>query len=309
MKNRLCITTLATLMLTCSGCFVTNGAVYYDDRALDLGAVGAVFAQSSSVREFEMLLNDYSLGISNLDLDRDGYVDYLRVVETIQGGAHLLHIQAVLGYNYYENVATVIVENPLGSNWYVEIVGAPSLYGQSCYVRPVYYSRPLILSHFRTPHYTVWESPWYWGYYPTRYRRHAPIHVDNYRTCVHSYMHSHSYCHNVRYVSAPRSTHADKSFSHSTALPAQRSTSAVRRASSPSVTGMPSGQPATRTSAPSNRSSQSTTKPASQSSRSTARPASQSSRSTARPSGSGSRSSSSSNNNNNNNNSKTPSRR
>lgn len=303
MKNRLCITTLATLLLTCSGCFVTNGAVYYDDRALDLGAVGAVFAQSSSVREFEMLLNDYSLGISNLDLDRDGYVDYLRVVETIQGGAHLLHIQAVLGYNYYENVATVIVENPLGSNWYVEIVGAPSLYGQSCYVRPVYYSRPLILSHFRTPAYTVWESPWYWGYYPTRYKRHAPIHVDSYRTCVHSYMHSHNYCHNVRYVSAPRSTHADKTFSHSTALPAQRSTSAVRRASSPSVTGRPSGQ-----------GSRSTARPASQSSRSTANSTrssggtrTSSSRSNSTSSSNGN--SSNSNSSNNNNNSRTPSRR
>ena len=52
---------------------------------LDLQAVAAVFAQSSSIREFEALLNNSSYIISDLDLNRDGYVDYLRVVSAMQG--------------------------------------------------------------------------------------------------------------------------------------------------------------------------------------------------------------------------------
>lgn len=35
--------------------------------------------------------------ISNLDLNQDGYVDYLRVVETVEGNTHVFVIEAVLG--------------------------------------------------------------------------------------------------------------------------------------------------------------------------------------------------------------------
>ena len=64
---------------------------------LDLQAVGAAFAQSATVRDFEILLNNSSYMISNLDLNRDGYVDYLRVVETLDRFTHVFVVQAVLG--------------------------------------------------------------------------------------------------------------------------------------------------------------------------------------------------------------------
>ena len=50
---------------------------------LDLQAVAAAFAQAYSVEEFEMILNSQSYIISNLDLNHDGYIDYLRVLETL----------------------------------------------------------------------------------------------------------------------------------------------------------------------------------------------------------------------------------
>lgn len=51
---------------------------------LDLQAVGVAFAQSSTVEEFEYLLNDASYMLSNLDLNGDGYVDYNRVSRDLQ---------------------------------------------------------------------------------------------------------------------------------------------------------------------------------------------------------------------------------
>lgn len=53
---------------------------------LDLQAVGAAFAQSSTVEEFEYLLNDASYMLSNLDLNGDGYhfPDYNRVSRDLQ---------------------------------------------------------------------------------------------------------------------------------------------------------------------------------------------------------------------------------
>ena len=55
---------------------------------LDLQAVAAAFAESKSVQEFEMLLNSSRYMINNLDLNGDGYIDYLRVLETRQGYYH-----------------------------------------------------------------------------------------------------------------------------------------------------------------------------------------------------------------------------
>ena len=57
----------------------TSPDISYD---LDLRAVADVFADSRNLEEFERRLNDYDEGINNLDLNQDGQVDYLRVIET-----------------------------------------------------------------------------------------------------------------------------------------------------------------------------------------------------------------------------------
>ncbi|MBO4551245.1 MAG: hypothetical protein J5733_10995, partial [Bacteroidaceae bacterium] len=77
---------------------------------LDLQAVAAAFAQSSSIEEFEMILNSSRYMISNLDLNHDGYIDYLRVMEVINSYNHVFVIQAVLAYNVYQNVAALTLE-------------------------------------------------------------------------------------------------------------------------------------------------------------------------------------------------------
>ena len=64
---------------------------------LDLNAVAAAFAESRSVQEFEQILNSSKYMINNLDINRDGWVDYLRVIETHRGLYHTLLIQACLG--------------------------------------------------------------------------------------------------------------------------------------------------------------------------------------------------------------------
>jgi cystathionine beta-lyase family protein involved in aluminum resistance len=62
---------------------------------LDLQAVASIFGESKDLSDFEFRLNDPNLRINNLDLNRDGYVDYLRVVELVEGRTHLIVIQAV----------------------------------------------------------------------------------------------------------------------------------------------------------------------------------------------------------------------
>lgn len=166
---------------------------------LDLQAVAAAFAQANSVEEFEMILNSNSYMISNLDLNRDGFIDYLRVLETLDGRTHVILIQAVLAANIYQDVATLVVEMGY-STPYVQIIGAPYIYGTNYIIEPVYYKRPPLFDRFGRPNYAYWRSPYHWDYFPHHYGRHAPYHLGHYQAYVTTYMEHHHYCHDVHYV-------------------------------------------------------------------------------------------------------------
>ena len=235
---------------------VTHTTQVYADYdyclGLDLQAVAAAFAQSSTVREFEILLNNSSYMISNLDLNRDGYIDYLRVVEAIDHFSHYFVIQAVLARDIYQDVATIVVDNPSLVDCYVEIIGDPFIYGPRYIVHPVFITRPAIYAHLVVRGYTPWMSPWYWDYYPSHFRRPQPVYLTHYEAYVHTFLTNHHYCHEVTYPtwyhnasydsytkSVSRSDyskqHPDQAFTTRTANRRSESTTATSNSSSPRV--------------------------------------------------------------------------
>lgn len=165
---------------------------------LDLQAVAAAFAQSSSVEEFEMILNSSRYMISNLDLNRDGYVDYLRVMEVVNSYNHVFVIQAVLAYNVFQNVATITLE--MGpSTTYCQIIGDAFVYGPNYIVQPVFVKTPPLFTVITRAYYTPWTSPYYWGYLPSYYSRPAPQYLSHYQAYVNTFITNHKYCHQVTY--------------------------------------------------------------------------------------------------------------
>ena len=115
---------------------------------LDLKAVASVFADSRNLEEFESRLNDYNNGLTNLDLNQDGQVDYLRVIETSKGNTHMVVIQAVLDRDVFQDVATIVVERRWNSRTYVQVIGDPYIYGPYYIIEPVYVYTPSIFSFF-----------------------------------------------------------------------------------------------------------------------------------------------------------------
>ena len=165
---------------------------------LDLNAVAAAFAESRSVQEFEQLLNSSRYMINNLDLNRDGWVDYLRVIETHRGYYHTLLIQACLAPGVFQDVATLIAERR-SDVLYVEVVGDRYLYGYNYIVRPVFVKRPPLWDVYGRASYSAWNSPYYYGYFPTYYTRPKPIYLNHYQAYVNTYMSNHHYCHHCDY--------------------------------------------------------------------------------------------------------------
>ena len=195
------VTTPSPKVTTVTTVTVTN---YNDDLSfyLDLNAVAAAFAESRSVEEFERLLNSSRYMINNLDLNRDGWIDYLRVIETHRGYYHTLLIQACLAPSVFQDVATLIAEyrpNAL----YVEVVGDRWLYGPNYVVRPVFIKRPVMWDVYGHPTYVVWRSPYYYGYFPSYYVQPKPVYLYHYQAYVTTYMSNHHYCHHCDYLNQP----------------------------------------------------------------------------------------------------------
>jgi len=168
---------------------------------LDLEAVASILGDSKDLEEFEYKLNDPETQISNLDLNEDGNVDYLRVVETAENDTHVIALQSVLGEDVYQDVATIEVEKDSKGKTRVQLVGDVYLYGPSYIVEPVYVHRPAIFSIFWKPYYRPYRSVFYWGYYPSHHYFWKPFKIHNYKKHVHLHInmkHKFHYTH-VRY--------------------------------------------------------------------------------------------------------------
>jgi len=173
---------------------------------LDLKAVANAFGDSKDLEDFEKRLNDYDNQISNLDLNGDGEVDYLRVIETNKGNIHLIVIQAVLGQDIFQDVASLLVEkDETTQKTTVQVVGDTYIYGANYVLEPIYITVPVIYDYFWRPAYVRWYSPYYWGYYPTYYRPRPFVYVNVYTSHIHHYNGNHhgSY----RYPSQPHHHH------------------------------------------------------------------------------------------------------
>ena len=136
---------------------------------LDLKTIASLFGEAQNLEDFEMHLNDPKLQLSNLDLNNDNQVDYLRVVESVEDNTHLILIQAVIDRNVYQDVATIDVEKNNYNSINIQIIGNRNLYGSNSIYKPIYYRTPILLSLFWNSNYRPYYSNWRWNYYPKHY--------------------------------------------------------------------------------------------------------------------------------------------
>ena len=159
---------------------------------LDLKTVATLFGQAKDLEQFEQLLNNPDSAFSNLDLNGDGEVDYLRVIETADNNRHLVVIQAVLAKDIYQDVASVFVEKDnTTQSVTIQVIGDEYIYGTNYIIEPVYIHRPLIYDWFWGTSWVCWHSPYYWGYYPHWWRPYYC--VDPFVYWDHCYWHHYHY--------------------------------------------------------------------------------------------------------------------
>jgi len=178
---------------------------------LDLQAVMELFRDAETVEDFEKALNDSTNEVNNLDLNEDGTVDYIRVVEQVDGDVHILILQVPLGENEYQDVATINIEKNK-DEYILQAQGDPDLYGEDYYVEPepeVEVQTITVVVVMYGVGYSPWISPWRWRVYPVWWRPWRPHPISVYRSRV--VRHHRSHYRHSRHRSTVRSHNTYKS--------------------------------------------------------------------------------------------------
>ncbi|WP_264524769.1 hypothetical protein [Flavobacterium sp. N502536] len=203
---------------------------------LDLRAVASMFGESANLQDFERRLNDPRYQISNLDLNDDNQVDYLRVIESVESRTHVVIIQAVLDRDVYQDIATIDVERDNYNKVSVQIVGNSYLYGANYIYEPVYHAVPVIYTSFWVTNYRPYCSTWGWNYYPRYYSAWRPYPIYRYRNninlCI-NVNNSYNYVNTRRSYRAPVLYETRRTYGYETRRPdysfAQRNSNASNR--------------------------------------------------------------------------------
>ncbi len=156
-----------------------------------------LFKTATSLEDFEKKLNDPENSVNNLDLNQDGEVDYIRVIDNMDDEVHALVLQVPFSEDENQDIAVIEIEKDGPESALLQIVGNEDIYGEQVLVEPYdekvasegkggpdggySYSRVVVNVWFwpsvrfiYAPGYTVWVSPWRWRHYPTWYRPWRP---------------------------------------------------------------------------------------------------------------------------------------
>ncbi|HEX8038667.1 MAG TPA: hypothetical protein VF490_05930, partial [Chryseosolibacter sp.] len=137
-----------------------------------------LFKKSSSPEDFEKLLNSPDSKVNNLDLNGDGYIDYIRVHDRYQGNVHAFALQAVVSERELQDVAVIELEKLSNGKAVLQIIGDEDVFGVETIIEPTQEVRTYAgttsartvvnvwawpsVQYVYDPYYSAWDSPWGW---------------------------------------------------------------------------------------------------------------------------------------------------
>ena len=191
--------------------------------ALDL------FKQSSSPEAFEKALNVEDNKVNNLDLNGDGNIDYIKVINKREGDVQVFVLQAVVSETENQDIAVIDLEKTADDNAVIQIEGDKDIYGETKIAEPTAdadnafnYSpaahgpaaemgTSIIVNVWfwpcvrfvYAPSYVLWVSPWGWHARPVWWRPWRPMPWYAYRPVYYRYQTRYVYV-NTRRIAPAR---------------------------------------------------------------------------------------------------------
>jgi len=190
------------LLLSLTAAFLLN---VYTSRCQDTDSTGLpgdhfslqgaleMFKKASSPEEFEKLINTESNNVNNLDLNGDGEIDYVHVIDKSEKDAHAFVLQVAVSETENQDIAVIELEKDGDESAVLQIVGDEEIYGEQMIVEPSdgtsgddddsparngpsfnfdntnivinVWLWPSVRFVYR-PAYVPWASPWRWRTHP-----------------------------------------------------------------------------------------------------------------------------------------------
>lgn len=188
-----------------------------------------LFKQSGSPEEFERLLNSPDSKVNNLDLNGDGYIDYIRVHDRYEGNVHAFIIQAVIAERELQDIAVVTLEKLANGRAVLQIIGDEDIYGIETIIEPTQEVRTYAgartnrtvinvwawpsVQYVYGPYYSGWVSPWGWYDRPVWWHPWRPVAYVHYHPIWRPYYSYYSVCNTRRVVYAHEIYHPYRSTS------------------------------------------------------------------------------------------------
>jgi uncharacterized membrane protein YgcG len=177
-----------------------------------------MFKQSSSPEAFEKALNSEENKVNNLDLNGDGNIDYIKVINKKDGDVQVFILQVPVSETESQDIAVISLQKTADENAVIQIEGDKDIYGEAKIAEPApeadnafNYSpathgpsasspEGIIVNVWfwpcvrfvYAPAYVVWVSPWTWYAHPVWWRPWRPMPWH--------YYHPYYYRYNTRYV-------------------------------------------------------------------------------------------------------------
>jgi len=196
-----------TALLAAAGAVNAQNTAPQDSTGLpgdNFSLAGALdmFHKAANTEEFEKLINNPDNNVNNLDLNQDGEVDYIRVIDKQENNSHAIILQDIISETESQDIAVIELEKTGDNNAVVQIVGDEDIYGQQTIVEPLEQVNPTTTTtrtttataapatrtrvivnvwawpavrYMYAPAYTVWSSPWGWRAHPAWWRPWHPM--------------------------------------------------------------------------------------------------------------------------------------
>ena len=149
---------------------VVNEKASLAGEGLDLKAVGELVKNCKDAPELEKKLNDPTTSVNNLDLNKDGQVDYIKVTEYGSGNTRGFSLTTEPTKGDVQELATIdIQKNQQTQQAEMSITGNQDVYGSNQTYQSSFSPGEFLLMAWLFSPRPYYVSPYYFGYYPAYY--------------------------------------------------------------------------------------------------------------------------------------------
>ncbi|MES2554960.1 MAG: hypothetical protein V4604_02360 [Bacteroidota bacterium] len=195
------------LVVSCGSDETAEEKAKASEEGFDLQGAVELFEKSKDPEDFERALNTKGNTVNNLDLNDDGKIDFVKVIDHMKDKSHSIALQVVVNEKENQDIAAIMIEKTGPSTARLQIVGDPVLYGKEVVLEPIDKSdsepKAMLLAssavitinvwtwpivqHVYAVRYVPYVSPVVWEVYPVWYEPHYHHHKHHGRG--HAYGH------------------------------------------------------------------------------------------------------------------------